>query len=210
MFRLAPMLRLSLLVLERDERAVLQHLGTAGIMHIMRTPASPDTAPLASHDRSLEMGQRDRLLARAENLCRSLELKSLSEGTVTMPGWSLDLAEKELDSLEARAGDLLRRRQSLKQQGDELSSVCKVMSAYRGLQIPLSNPDQYSFLHFVAGRLPEGNMEKLDVGDHVALLPLSARNGWQPVVLMTTPQRWLALKGVLQKAGFQKQSLPVV
>ena len=42
----------ALVILERDERAVLRHLGRAGVMQLTRTPAGPDTAPLSPRNRS--------------------------------------------------------------------------------------------------------------------------------------------------------------
>jgi V/A-type H+/Na+-transporting ATPase subunit I len=210
MFRPERMVRLSLLVLEQDERAVLQHLGRAGIMQLMRTPAAADTAPLPSRDRSAEMARCDRLLAQVENLCRSLELKSPSEEMMTLPNQSLDWAERKLGRLEEQAGDLIRRRQGVKQHFDNVTETNKVMSAYRGLHVPLDNPDEFSFLHFVTGRLPVGNIEKLEVGDNAAVLALPEQTGWQPVVVMATHPRWTGLEAELKRAGFQKQSFPVV
>ena len=47
------------------------------------------------------------------------------------------------------------------------------MSCYRGFDIPLGEPDQFSFLHFVTGSLPAQNFEGLrnELGDNVALFP---------------------------------------
>jgi V/A-type H+-transporting ATPase subunit I len=210
MFRPVPMSRLACLVLVRDERAVLQHLGNAGVMQLTRDPAGPDTAPLIPVDRSREVARCDGLLARVDNLQRSLDITSCPLGPVKTPEISIDAAENKLDLLEARAGELLRRRQSLKEEGDELNVDCKAMSAYRGLQIPLGNPDNYSFLHFVTGRMPLGNLEKMEVGDHAAVIPLPEQNGWQPVVAMAIGRHWNSLEGELQKKGFQKQLFPIV
>ena len=69
--------------------------------------------------------------------------------------------------------------------------------------------DESSFLHFVTGTLPPGNFEKLEAGDHVALLPMPERNGRQPLVAMTTRQNRAALEQALQQAGFQPETLPV-
>lgn len=210
MFKSVPMLRLSLLVLELDERAVLRHLGKAEIVQLARTPAGPDTAPLVPLDRGREMARCDRILTRVENLQRSLELTCLPAESVEITERSLEWAENKLDLLEEQAGELLRQNQNLQQHAEELTGTGKVIAAYRGLQIPLGDPDQYSFLHFVTGRLPAGNLEKLELGDDVALLPLPAENGWQPVVVMTTTRRREVLEGALQQAGFQKQTLPIV
>ena len=54
MFKPVAMTRLSVVVLERDERTVLQHLGRVGVIQLTRAAAGPETAPLAPRDRSAE------------------------------------------------------------------------------------------------------------------------------------------------------------
>ncbi len=72
MFEPVRMTRLRLVILERDERAVLRHLGRVGVMQLTRTPAGPDTAPLSPRNRSEELARLERLSSRLENLRRSL------------------------------------------------------------------------------------------------------------------------------------------
>ena len=55
MFKVVPMMRLHVVVLAQDERAVLKGLGQLGAVHLTRTPAGPDTAPLAPTDRTTEL-----------------------------------------------------------------------------------------------------------------------------------------------------------
>lgn len=209
MFRPEPMLRLGLLILERDERAVLRHLGAAGIMELTRTPAGPDTAPLAPADRSQDLARCDRILARFESLRRALDLPPPSPIEDKLPERSLDWAEEELASLEKRSTDLLKQRQTLLQRAEELREAGKATSLYQGLQIPMADPERFSFLHFVTGRLPAGKLEQFEPGERVALLPLPEQNGWQPLVIMTTRDRWATLKDTLQHAGFKPENFPV-
>lgn len=209
MFRPLRMLRLSVVILERDERRVLRQLGKGGIMQLTRTPAGRDTAPLAPPDRSAGLARCDQILARLERLRQALDLPRPSEVPPDLPESFLDLADEKLGSLEEQAGDLLKRRQTLIQRADELSENRKTMSIYQGLQIPLNDPEQFSFLHFVTGRLPAGNLETIDVGENVAVLPLPEQNGWQPVIVMTTRQRWQTLQSALQQAGFKSENFPV-
>jgi len=75
MLRPEPMLRVSALVLERDERLVLGDLGRMGAVELTRVKAGPDTAPLEPPDRSAALSRCGRLLARAEELRRSLAVQ---------------------------------------------------------------------------------------------------------------------------------------
>ncbi len=211
MFRPVAMKRLSVVVLERDQRAVLRHLGESGVVQLTRTPSGPETAPLAARDRSGELARCDRLLTRVADLCRSLEIVP-SAGKPTPADMNLSQAEQELRGIEEQAADRLSRRRRLMQRWSELSAVCERVSAYRGLDLPLDQLDQFSFLHFVTGTLPAENRDKLpqDLGESVALIALPEANGRVPLIALTTRRRRLALEEALQHAGFQRETLPAV
>jgi V/A-type H+-transporting ATPase subunit I len=212
MFRPAPMLRLSAVVLERDQRAVLRGLGQLGAAQLTRTQSGPDTAPLTPRDRSKELARCDRLLARVEELRRSLEIAPLAEAPAELTEMTLDEGEEKIRRWEARAAGLLERRQQLLRRWGELTAVCGQVSGFHGLELPLDPFDRYSFLHFVTGNLPAENLEKLqnEIADNVALLPLPAPEGRQPIIAMTTFRGRAALESALQHAGFERQMLPAV
>ncbi|MBM3887917.1 MAG: hypothetical protein FJ388_02200 [Verrucomicrobia bacterium] len=325
MFSPVSMLRLSAVVLERDERAVLRGLAELGAVQLTRAAAGPDTAPLPPRDHSTELARCDRLLARIEELRKSLAipatvkapepprlsrndevaaapqpnplprgggegesappqlasaphgvcggdevpghavqvrrsgnshpgplladagrgdfphgerangsgrtsatatdfpLPSLArgegQGEGSQPGissasseLSLEQAENKLRSLESRASELLCRRQRLLQRWSEMAALSEQVSSYREVAVPLDEIGGFSFLHFVTGSLPLGNLEQLEtaVGDNVALLPLQPQAGRQPLIAMTTRGGRSALENVLQRAGFQRETLPVV
>ncbi len=76
MFEPVHMSRLRLVILERDERAVLRHLGRAGVVQLTHSPAGPDTAPLPPCNRGGELARLEQLSSRLENFRRRLELPS--------------------------------------------------------------------------------------------------------------------------------------
>lgn len=211
MFRPVTMRRMSAVVLERDERAVLRELGRLGVLQLLRTRAGPDTAPLAPRDRSKEMACCDHLLARGEALRQALELSPFAE-ELKPPAMTLPQAEERLRSMDEQADLPLKRRQRLLQRWSESTAVCERVSSYRGLDLPLDQPDRFSFLHFVTGSLPPANLGTLQqaIGANVALLPLPEQKGRQPLIAMTTRQGRAALESVLQQAGFQPETLPAV
>ena len=233
MFRAVPMMRLHAVVLAQDERAVLKGLGQLGAVHLTRTQSGPDTAPLAPTDSTGELARHDRILARVQELRKSLEILPLSkeaaeidssprerEGATPLRGqaqvplieMTLNQAEENLRPMEQQSGDLLGHRQRLIHRQKELAATCERVSCYRGLEIPLDGLDQFWFLHFVTGSLPAQNLESLgkEVGDNVALLPLAQQKGQQSLFAITTRQGRPALERALQQAGFQREMLPVV
>src|ERR1039457_7081258 len=209
MFKPVSMTRLRLVVLERNERAVLRHLGRAGVVQLTRTPAGPDTAPLSPRNRSEELARLERVSARLETLRRSLELP-VADVPLKPVEMSLEQAEKNIQSLEAQSGELLQRRQQLQQRLDEMTAGSGQISDYREFDLPLDQPEELSFLHFVTGSLPADKFAKLKTGGDVALLPLTERDGRQILVAMTTRQGRPDLDRALQQAGFQPETLPVV
>src|SRR5208283_675802 len=99
MFKPVAMTRLSLLVLERDERPVLRQLGRAGVIQLTRTVAGPDTAPLGPRDRGVEVARWDRLVLRASSLRQALEVSASLEESIDAPEISVDDAEYEMGRL---------------------------------------------------------------------------------------------------------------
>lgn len=211
MFRPVTMSRISAVVLERDERAILRELGRLGVLQLTRTPAGTETATMPPRDRGKEMATCDRLLARIEALGQSLELASFA-GELKPMEMSLSKAEERLNSIEKQADVLMHRRQLQLQKLSESTAVCERVASYRGLDLPLDSPEQFSFLHFVTGSLPSAAFESVQqqIGDNVALLPLPGQKGRQPLIAMTTRQGWSTLESTLQRAGFQAESLPEV
>jgi len=211
MFRPAAMKRLSALILERDERAVLRLLGYLGVLQLTRATAGSDNAPLPPPDHSRELAQCDRLTARVQELRHSLEI-DIPESAPPPAEMTLSQAEEKISALEKPAGELLNNRRQLAKRAGELATTGRQLSDYRGLGIPLDPPDESSFLHFVTGSLPPENFEKLQskIGANVALLPLPKQKDRQPLMAMTTRPSRAALEIALRQAGFQTETLPVV
>jgi V/A-type H+/Na+-transporting ATPase subunit I len=209
MFRAVPMMHLHAVVLEQDERAVLRGLGQLGAMQLTRTRSGPDTAPLAPRDRTRELARCDRIRARVQELRRSLEIRPSPKGP-QITEMTLNQAEEELRSMEEQVAGPWSHRQSLMQRQRELAGTCERISCYRGLDIPLDQPDRFSFLHFVTGSLPVQNLEDLkkEIGGNVALFTTAQQKGRQSLVAITTRQGRPTLESVLQQAGFQGEVLP--
>jgi len=281
MFRAVPMMRLKVVVLAQDERAVLNGLGQLGAVHLTRTKPDPDMAPFVPVERPGELARYDRIRGHIQELRESLEIPLLpkepppkkhttaktngqhpsspqsesdtslraqetsaalpeegrtqapaerdwlwsereSEGPRTLFGeettqasstvMTIDRAEDGLKLIEHGSAHLLERRQRLTQRQKELAAVHERLSSYRGIEIPLTRPDQFSFLHFVTGSLPAQNLEILQkkIGDNVVLHPLVQQKGQQMLFAMTTRQGRSAMEETLQQAGFQREMLPVV
>lgn len=85
MFRPAPMMRLSVVVLERDERSVLRGLGRLGAVQLVSTPSGQQATPRPPPDRSREIAVCERIQSRVAELRRSLQVVGLA-GESAAPG----------------------------------------------------------------------------------------------------------------------------
>lgn len=212
MFRTVPMMRLQVLVLAQDERAVLSSLGQLGVVHLTHSNPGPDSAPLAPADYTEELAHWDHLRTRIKELRQSLEIPPLNKKLGSLEGFTANHAEKSLFDLEKQSKDLVAHRQHIIQRQKDLANLSEQISCYRGYDIPLDGLDQFSFLHFATGRMPVQNLEDLDkeVGENVVLLPLVKQNGQQPLLVITSSQDWPALEKKLYQSGFQQEFLPIV
>ena len=209
MFKPVPMTRLRLVILKRDERAVLCHLGRAGAVQLTRTAAGPDTAPLAPSSRSEERARLERVSARLENLRHSLAPPA-EDNHASSREISLAQAEEKIRWIETQAGERLKRRQQLEQRFAALTAATDQIADFSGLELPLDPQDGSNFLHFVAGSLPLENMAKLEAGGNAAVFPLAERDGRQRLLAMTTRPNRPNLEHALEQAGFEPEKLPVV
>ncbi|HEU6446945.1 MAG TPA: V-type ATPase 116kDa subunit family protein [Verrucomicrobiae bacterium] len=201
------MARLHLVVLEQDERNVLCYLGRAGVLQLTRTPAGPDTAPSPPRNPATELARVEHLSSRLENLRRSLELPAKTSAPATEI--SSEQIELNIQQFEKQSAGLLEQRQRLQQRLTEIAAVDEQISDYRGLDLPLDQPDENSFLHFVTGSLPAKNFSRLEI-KNATVIPIAERDGQQIIIGLTTRLDRPDLDRALQQIGFQPQKLPVL
>jgi V/A-type H+-transporting ATPase subunit I len=212
MFRPVPMMRLHAVVLARDGKTVLRHLGDLGAVQLSRTAASDETAPNRPPDRSLELARYDRVLARVMEIRRVLELRTCPAASASAPALTEQEVEGTLAAWEERSSTWARRRDEAQRQKLELEIRSSLLEPYRTLDVPLDNLSPSSFLHFVTGTLPAGGeLEASALGySPVFLLPLSAKKGRQPVLAVTLIKERANVNEALQRVGFQRESLPAL
>ena len=197
------MVRLRAVLLERDERAALQALGELGLLHLIRGRPGPDTAPLEPPPADPARAPWDRLLERAEGL-------RLALGVPPHPPLSMTDPEESLSAMEARAKELLDRREGLRRHHKEASDLARHLGGYLGLGIPLDRIGTGSFLQLMVGTLPEERLEEVQehLGGQALLLAQPAQERRLPLVALCARGEWSRLDRILREAGFQEAPLP--
>ncbi len=204
------MVQVNALVLERDERAVLCALGHAGVVHLSRTEAGPDTAPLDPPDKGSELARCEELLARIEAATKALDLADAAwvAQDILM---SLDEVDERLREIEQELDALTQRQAKLEQQWGQLTVLLEQVSGYQDLELPLDQLDTSAFLHFAIGSLPTKNLDALQASaeKNVVLLPLHSQEARQQVVAITSRKGRFAMETTLKQAGFRHEKPPV-
>ncbi len=210
MFSAIPMLHINAIILEHNERDVLESLGGLGALQLTRVKPDKEIS-LAIRDLNQEIVRYDRIRQRIDEIRRLLEIP-VPEGPPAEPS-AMDIEEIEsrLQIIEGHLNEALDLRRAYRQHQREIAVLCEQVAGYRDLDIPLDGPDTYSFLHFVTGTIPAENVESVhgQIGKDAALVVLPGQKGRIPVIAMTTRAKSLTLEDVLQKGGFQKNVFPV-
>ena len=211
MFSASPMMRLSAVVLQQDERTVLRGLGELGAVQLVRTNAGPDTAPLNPPDHAPERAHAEVLRARMAELRRRLELPPSVPVPAGIKILSLAEVDEVLHTLEERTGTLLKNQEVLQQQWGQIAALVGQMEAYRNVEIPFDQLGESAFLHFALGRLPSDNLDALreKAGGNVVLLPLPGGPDANALVAVTSRKGRYALDTALEQAGFKRETVSV-
>ncbi len=209
MFRATPMVHVSAVILERDERKVLEALGSLGAVQLTRSRDVREIS-FANHDAEQRITEYDRLRLRVDEVIRLLEIPP-ADPALQLEPMAIDDIESRLQVMEGHLTELVDLRRAYKQRQRENSILCQQVEGYRSLDIPLDGLDSFSFLHFVTGTVPAEHIEEVraGIGPDTALITLPAQKGRYPLIAMTTRAQSAALDDILQKAGFQKDILPV-
>jgi len=204
-FKPVAMQRLSAVVLERDQRAVLRGLGRLRVLHLEQAQPGPDTAPLPPADHAAELAQADGMLVRIDGLRLALSLFPRQGDAADIPEIALSEVEGALRPIEEKASELLGRQQDLKRRMAHAASMLRQALPFRGIEVPLDQLGGSMFFHFAVGTMPPQNLEALRgrVAPRTVLLPLAAYEGRLPLVAVTALHRKDELESQLREAAFE-------
>lgn len=212
MFSAVPMMNLQIVMLARDERSVLEGLGQSGAVQLTSFHAGFDVPPMATSDKSKEIARFDRIRTRIQELRQSLGIPLSTGRLQRIEGFVENQVIETIQSLEIQSQELLEQRQRLIRREKELADVYERVTYFCGFEIPLNDPNQYSFIHCIAGRLPVEHFEILEkeAGGILTLVPMAEEKGQKVFFAITSYHDWPALERKLQEADFQPETLPVV
>ncbi len=179
-------------------------------MHLLKTAAGPETAPLAPPDRTAELAAAESLLNRIDALREGLGLPAFTPGPAEGGEIALSYAQDLLHPMETRINQLLESRQDFEQRLAAVSGLLDCVESYQSLDFPLDWIGESPFMHFAIGSLPAERLEEIRsrLAANVVLVPMPARSGHVPLVAVTTHAGGADLDGALEDVGFIPELIP--
>lgn len=207
MLRPVPMLRLSVLVLERDEGPVLRALGALQVVELTRGFPGEASPPRSPPDLGAFITRCDRLL---ERVAESRRILGLARGAdrPAASACTLDDLERRLGQLEHEIGEVASRREPLQEELAALEMTGDAVEGCRALGLPLDVSNRFSFFSALTGSVPLGALERLSLGGQAAVFSFPSRRGRQPVLAITTRRGRPSMERALEQVGFEPSGWP--
>jgi V/A-type H+-transporting ATPase subunit I len=193
------MRRLRLVVLRRDERALLERLGELGLVQLTVGPATQ--AGLGQRDFAAEQARWGDLAGRATKLRSQLLTEAGLEDDGRVSALTASELEGPLRDLELRAAALLQERGRLREQRETLERQSTEAQAYADALEALGDLRAPGLLRFILGTVPDEHLSAL-TGPDAAFLPLANHHGGRALLAVTCDGHLETTRSQLEAAGF--------
>jgi len=193
-----------LMVLSRDEHAVIARLGELGVLQLTGRSTSEPGGPWASRDPEPALRHCRVLSERFAAMTRALGV-SVSAVSLEAEPLSLGDCERQLAELEGQLGALSQRIELLSQQTHALHAELAPQGPYRALIEQLGASAHGPWLELVAGSVPEERWEEwlARVPADVVLWPLDEPAERRRFALLCCRGRSADLRARLADLGFE-------
>jgi V/A-type H+-transporting ATPase subunit I len=115
----------------------------------------------------------------------------------------------QLQSIRDRLHGVERSAAGARERIPELEAMLLELEPFRSVPLPLEELENFNFLHFATGSLPEAEAPAVthEVGDRSILLPVQRMRGRETVVAVVSKKNRWALETTLKKHGFRPERL---
>jgi len=210
MFRPVRMKRLNLLVLERDVQPVTEGLAELGVMHITQARQPETEGLLESPDLEPQLEQCRAVRRRLEEFMQQLGLRPDPKTKVDFhTPFKLEEVAAQLETIRGQLQRVERSALGAREHIPELEAMLLELEPFRDVPLPLQELENFNFLHFATGSLPEAETPAVagEVGDRSIMLPLQRTGGREKVVAVASKKNRWALETSLKKHGFRPERL---
>lgn len=210
----APMHRIRIIILKKDEDAITEALGRLGVMEFARTE---DEGVRSRSEEARERVQRCReLRERLESLMKwfDVPIPDIS-GEETVRKFSLDDVSRLIEQVEDEAKPIGKRINELDEQIERLQTTMDEISPYRELEIPPRQLAETSFLYVTAGDMPTSQIPaaRSELPGDAVLAPIGPGESeggapLQKVLALSSRRSRFALGTILEEHQFEEHELP--
>ena len=215
MFRPVPMLKLRVLLLDRDVDALTRALGRIGVLHLINAVAQSEHQLLSGVDRSAAIRRLETLTQRCRDVMENLDIPpAIATTLAATPPVSGDDIERFLDRCTQayRAEDDALGR--LIEASGLLRREVQVLDGYPLLDtVRLKELRNLHHLFLITGRLSPAALPGLTarLGERTLLFSDAAKDPFAKevrVLLLGARKSRFAIEGELGKAGFKEEPVP--
>ena len=210
MFRPVRMKQLNLLVLERDVQAVTEGLAELGVMHITQARRPEMEGLLEPPDIEPQLEQCRHVRRQLEEFMQQLGLRPDPKAKVDFHApFKLEEVSSHLRTIRDRLHGVERSAAGARERIPELEAMLLELEPFRSVPLPLEELENFNFLHFATGSLPEAETPAVthEVGDRSIMLPVQRTRGRETVVAVVSKKNRWALETTLKKHGFRPERL---
>ena len=210
MFRPVRMRRLNLLVLEKDVQTVTEGLAELGVMHITQARQKETEGLLESPDVGPRLERCRQVRRRLEEFAQQLELRLDPRAPADFhTPFHLEEVGSHLETIRRQLRRVEQSSARAREHIPELQAMLLELEPFRTVPLPLQELENFNFLHFATGSLPEREVSPVTekVGDRSIILPLRSVGGREKLVAVSSKKSRWALETTLKQHGFRPEPL---
>ncbi len=208
----APMRKVRIFVLARNEQRVIRALGDLGVMHL-RSSVEESGGELQPEQVEGEMERARDLLRRIEDLLDRFGVEKPEASPVSeLP--ELDAVEDLVSLLEERSREQREELEELEEGLEETRELAERLGPFRNVRSSLRRLRESGLLALQCGRIPPENLGAVreDLPPGALFVRLGAEEGrsWDgDILVLSGRRRRFAVETVLEENGFEERELPV-
>ena len=209
----AAMLKLRLIVLERDVALVTQVLGELGVVHL-RSSVEAGEGRLVPEVVGEQLTRCRALAGRLDSLMERLGVSAGPLAPVRRQQTALDQVEAFVSSLEERAARPSQELRATGQAVADTEELLRDLTPYRDIRGSLRPLAESAFLELKAGRVASADLERMRgaMPEGILIIPLGERLGQEveavELLVVSGRRRRFAMETVLGTHGFEERRAP--
>jgi len=206
----AAMKKVDILVLSDGVDALTESLGRMGAIHLTNVKPTGEVTGIQKVDVAQERELWGGIERRAAAITGLLDLPKAEHPAPTPKSRTGQEIARKLEKTEGIAKDLVGQRTAAREDLERLKEVKREVESFAMIDTEIQHINDFSFLHFVVGSMPDPGLERLREqykNEEGILMPFTTPSGERRVIAITTKKKRWGLESDLDTAGFKKEDI---